>query len=211
MAVLTSSRPLYFGGSFNPAHRAHLICATAAASAGGFDEVILVPTNQPVLKDSDYTLACAADRLAMLELAAADANADDSNRPRFRVNPIELNRPGPTYTIDTVTELCQQHDRTIDWLIGADQLLNLHRWYRFDELMRLTQFWVMQRPGYPIDWDQVDPAARWLRNHVVIVPQMDISATAIRQHVMAGESIDAMVSPHVREYIELHRLYIPQA
>ena len=199
-------RVLHFGGSFNPVHKAHLQCCAAAARAAGFGTVVLVPTGQPLLKIPDYRLASAADRRAMLKRAIAD----QSGAPVFRVDPIELHRVGPSYTIDTVTELRARGEREVHWLIGADQLVNFHRWHRYQELLQLARFWVMARPGYAIDWPSLDPLVQGLADHVVTVPQMDISATEIRRRVAAGEPIDTLVPSEVRKYIEAHRLYIPQ-
>lgn len=195
---------LYFGGSFNPVHRAHLACSAAAATAGGFDRVVLVPTAQPALKNFSL-IAPAADRLAMLQAALTDWRGP----VRFRIDPIELERTGTSYTIDTALALQAAGTGKVNWLIGADQLLNLHRWHRYGELLQTVQFWVMARPGYTIDWSAVDPAARGLAGHVLATPAMDISATMIRDHVRRGLPIDQWVTPGVGEFIRTHRLYIP--
>ncbi len=199
-------RSLCFGGSFNPVHNAHLGCSLAAAKSLQFDRVLLIPSHQPVLKSKSYDLAPAEHRLAMLVLACESMKSCSVD---YDIDPIELTRDGPTYTIDTVNALTVGGGQKIDWLIGADQLLNLHRWHRFEELMRKTQFWIMQRPGYPIDWSQVDDRARLLNDHVVDVPQYDISATQIRESVREGKPIDAWVPANVRQYILTHRLFIP--
>ena len=245
---MTSDRTLFFGGSFNPIHSAHLACSAAAAREAGFAVVVLIPSHQPVHKARAYDFAPAEDRLAMTMLASEAASASLSPGLTYRVDALELERDGPTYTIDTV-EALQQRDvkkdvkkgakkganegvergverdvdkgvvrgvvrgvvksvKKIDWLIGADQLLNLHRWHRFDELMKRTQFWVMQRPGYTIDWQSVDERCMALRERVVSVPQMDVSATAIRQRVREGLPIDHLVPDRVRDYILARKLYI---
>ncbi len=204
--TLASDRTLFFGGSFNPVHLAHLACSRAAARAGGFAHVTLVPCHQPVLKSKAYDLASSEHRLAMLLLAAEEASDRDLT---YAVDPIELTRAGPTYTVDTAEALHGQGRSTVDWLIGADQVLNLHRWHRFPELMRLVRFWVMHRPGYELDWTRVHPDARKLRDNQVEVPQMDISATTIRDRVRAGLRFENLVTTKVREYILAHRLYIP--
>ena len=205
--MIGADRTLFFGGSFNPVHNAHLACARAAALAAGFGQVMLVPAYQPNLKDRTYDLAAAEHRLAMLE-RAAEAAPDET--VRFAVDPIELSRPGPSYTIDTAEALHRRGlSMPINWLIGADQVLHLHRWHRFADLLKHVRFWVMHRPGYEIDWDAVHPDARALREREVEVPQMDVSATDIRARVRAGQPIDHFVSANVREYILAHRLYIP--
>jgi nicotinate-nucleotide adenylyltransferase len=200
-------RKLCFGGSFNPVHKAHLTCSAAAAGAAGFTHVTLIPSRDPPLKTASYELAPADHRLAMLQLAASERDPRASTI--FEVDDIELRPSGPRYTIDTVEALKQRGLDAVHWLIGADQLLNLPRWHRFEELMHAASFWVIARPGYVIDWGQVHPAARELSGRVVLAPAMDISATDIRRRVRAGEPIDDHVSPKVREYILTHRLYIP--
>jgi nicotinate-nucleotide adenylyltransferase len=205
--IIGPDRTLFFGGSFNPVHNAHLACSRAAAVAAGFGRVVLVPAHQPNLKDRAYDLAPAAHRVAMLERAARAASDEVVT---FAVDPIELTRPGPSYTIDTAEALHRQGlSLPIDWLIGADQVLHLHRWHRFADLLARVRFWVMHRPGYDIDWDAVHSDARALRQRQVEVPQMDVSATDIRTRVRAGQPIDHLVPADVREYILAHRLYIP--
>ncbi|HEY0007743.1 MAG TPA: hypothetical protein VGB55_03380, partial [Tepidisphaeraceae bacterium] len=115
---------------------------------------------------------------------------------------------GQTYTFDTVTALLNRGWERVDWLIGADQLLSLHRWHRFEELLRVAQFWVMARPGYKIDWQSVHPAARGLIDHLLPAPAWDLSATTIRSRIRAGQSIDDAVLPQVREYIHARGLYV---
>lgn len=193
---------LYFGGSFNPPHFAHTACAKAAARAAGLDEVILVPTGQSAMKNpADF--APAADRLAMTRLAADAVRGDIT----FAVDAIEVNRPGTSYTVDTVAALCAKDARPVHWLIGADQLLNLNRWHRFEELLRLAKFWVMARPGYVIDWRPLHPTVRALQNNVVTVPQMNVSATEIRRRLRTGESVTGLLTPAVETYIRDRGLY----
>lgn len=199
-------KTLFFGGSFNPVHRGHLACSLSAAKAGGFEKVVLIPSHQPVLKSRAYDLAPAEHRVAMLMLACQSMKGSGVE---YDLDLIELQRSGPSYTYDTVTELGANPHHPIDWLIGADQLLHLHRWYRLADLLQLTRFWIMQRPGYPVDWSNVDPMVRHLQNQVVPVPLLDISATQIRQKIREGQSIQGLVPETVREYILKHRLFIP--
>lgn len=193
---------LYFGGSFNPPHLAHVACSAAAARAAGLGGVILVPTGRPNLKDV-ADVAPPEHRVAMTHLAAANAGSD----VLFAVDDLEIGRPGTTYTFDTVETLAARGVRPVNWLIGADQLLNLHRWHRFEELLETARLWVMARPGYVIDWNTVHPAVEALRDDVVTVPQLDVSATEIRRRLRAGESTDGLLHPAVRAYCDEHRLY----
>jgi nicotinate-nucleotide adenylyltransferase len=202
-------RTLCYGGSFNPVHNAHLACSLASARALRAERVLMIPSHQPVLKSRAYDLAAPEHRVAMLMLAIESAREQD--QVAYDLDTVELERDGPTYTIDTAHALLARPgwSTPIDWLIGADQLLNLHRWHRFDELLRLVQFHVMLRPGYAIDWARVDPRAQPLGDRVVPIPQIDLSATQIRARIRAGQSVDGLVPPRVREYIRAHALYLP--
>ena len=147
-------------------------------------------------------IADRADREAMLP-DAAEFDVE------FDVDPIEIDRDGPTYTYDTASALHERGVSPINWLIGADQVLSLHRWRRYDELLQRVQFWVMARPGYAIDWSAVDPKARYLANYVLPAPAMDVSATMIRRRIAQGVPVDEWLSPGVDQYIRAHSLYIP--
>ena len=124
-----NANDLYFGGTFNPPHTTHVACARAAAKACGLRGVVLVPTGRPNLKDP-RDVAPPADRLAMARLAAEDATHADPACP-FAVNDLEVARGGVTYTIDTVETLRARGLAVVNWLIGADQLRQLHHWRRW--------------------------------------------------------------------------------
>jgi nicotinate-nucleotide adenylyltransferase len=192
--------PLFFGGSFNPVHHGHLICARAAAEAGGFDRVVLVPTGQPPHKPGAADLAPAGDRLKMCELAVSGSRL-------FRVEEIETRRQGPSYTIETVQMLAERRIGKINWLIGADMLLYLPHWHRVSELLNQVTFVVMARPGSVIDWEALPPNIRQLEERVVPAPMLEISATEIRRRVAAGLSIDYLTPPAVCRYIRDRGLY----
>lgn len=195
-----SGPDLYFGGAFNPPHVAHVRCALAAAKAAGLGRVVLVPTGQPTLKTTADVVP-ASDRLEMVRLAAAEAGDG------VRVDDREVRRAGTTYTVDTAEALAAEGVSPVNWLIGADQLLNLHRWHRFEDLLRRVRFRVMARPGYAIDWSAVSPAVRPLAADVVTVPQIDVSATEIRRRLHAGEPVAGLLSPTVEAYVRAHGLY----
>src|SRR5579864_6055283 len=118
---------LYFGGSFNPIHYGHLICARAVAEASGSDRLVLIPTAQSPHKPGFGDAAPAIHRLQMCRLAVKE-------QPLFEVSDIELGRGGPSYTIDTAAELATRGEHPIRWLIGADMLLDLPHWHRAAEL-----------------------------------------------------------------------------
>lgn len=190
---------LHFGGSFNPPHLGHLICARAVAEARGFGQVVLLPSSQPPHKPGDTSLAPAVDRLAMCRLAVADD-------PLFAVDDLEIRRDGPSYTIDTVRLLRQRQER-VCWLIGADMAAILPQWRQSQELLEEVEFVLMARPGWAFDWGKLPEPYRKLRHHVVAAPLIEISATDIRRRIAAGLPIRYLVSPAVEQYIEQHGLY----
>jgi nicotinate-nucleotide adenylyltransferase len=188
------------GGSFNPIHVGHLICARAAAEAMGLDCVTLIPSAQPPHKPNDSSIAPAADRLAMCRLAVAED-------PFFAVDDRELHRAGPSYTLDTVRQLRQDDAGEIYWLIGADMLAILPQWHQPQSLLQEVAFVIMARPGWRFDWGQLPREYQSLQSRVVSVPQIDISATAIRRRVGEGKPITYLVPPSVERYIHQHGLY----
>jgi nicotinate-nucleotide adenylyltransferase len=191
---------LYFGGSFNPIHHAHLICARAVAEKRQFERVILVPTAQAPHKSADADLAAPADRLQMCQLVASNSNL-------FKTSDIELRRGGHSYTVQTVRELKKFTSEPIHWLIGADMLLYLPQWREPLELLREVQFVVMARPGFTIDWSKLPLEYQHLNSHVVEAPLIDISASDIRRRVRLGLSIEYLTPPAVCDYIHSHSLY----
>ncbi|HEY2585783.1 MAG TPA: nicotinate-nucleotide adenylyltransferase [Tepidisphaeraceae bacterium] len=191
---------LFFGGSFNPIHHGHLICARAVAEAIGYEQVVLIPTGQSPHKPVTPELAPALDRLEMCRLAV-------TSDPIFEVNDIELKRLGASYTIDTVQELVRLTGTKPYWLIGADMLLYLPKWHRATELVEQTNFVVMARPGWNLDWQTLPPEFRPLQHSVVEAPMIDIRATDLRQRVASGRSIDYFTPPAVCAYIRDRGLY----
>ena len=193
---------LCFGGSFNPIHNAHLLCAQAVAGKCGYDRLLLIPNAQPPHKPDTFDLASAKDRLAMAYLAAPLVE-----RVQCEVSDIETRRTGPSYTIDTAQQLREFGMDVIYWLIGADMLLYLPKWHRATELLQQVHFIVMARPGWTIDWSALPPEFRQLESHLVEAPLIDIKATDIRRRVREHEPIDHLVPPPVARYIEEHQLY----
>jgi nicotinate-nucleotide adenylyltransferase len=192
---------LCFGGSFNPVHNGHLICARAVAEAKGFDHVLLIPNARSPLKphDPDWVEPC--HRLRMCELAVA-------RDPLFTVDDIELNRPPPSYTIDTVRELKRTRGwKELSWLIGADMVEVLPRWHDPIALMCETNFVVMARPGWTFDWEKLPAEYRALRDHVVEAPLIEIGATEIRKRVREGKLVRYLTPDPVVDYIRENALF----
>lgn len=186
-----------FGGSFDPVHNAHVALARSALEALALDEVRWIPAGHPWQKTR--TLADAAHRQAMVALAIED-------EPRFVLDPIELQRPGPSYMLDTVTELqAAQPDAQWFLIIGQDQQAGLPTWHGAEELTRRVTLAVAQRPGAPGDVHSLLLAGSVV--HTVPLPPMALSSTEVRKRCAAGQAIDHLVSPKVARYIGQHGLY----
>ena len=190
---------LCLGGSFNPIHVGHLICARHAAETLGYRGVRLVPAAANPHKGS-ADLAGAADRLRLCELAV-------EGDPFFTVDGREARRPGPSYTFDTAAELAAETGQRVAWLIGTDLLPRLHTWHRFDELLETVDLVVMRRAGHPIELAGLHPRVAGLAGRAVVVPAIDITATAIRSRVKSGVSIAYFVPLAVEREIFDRRLY----
>ena len=187
-----------FGGSFDPVHRAHLALASAALHELQLDEVHWVPAGQPWQKSR--TLTDATHREAMLRLALA-------GEPRFVLDRIEIERPGPSYTIDTLKALQAAHPDT-QWflLIGQDQYAGLHTWHGWTQLLSRVVLAVANRPG---DLRAIHPDVMRQPHRVVPLPMLDISATEVRARAATGQDLTPLVPPEVARYIESHGLYRP--
>jgi nicotinate-nucleotide adenylyltransferase len=191
---------LCMGGSFNPIHIGHLIVARTIAEAKGFAKIILIPSAQPPHKPASADLADPAHRLAMCQLVS-------HSDPLFETDALELDRAGPSYTLDTALEFRRRGWSEIHWLIGADMLQILPKWHRYEELLKQVTFWIAQRPGYEINWQNLTPSVQALRANVVCAPLVDISATDIRQRAREGRSLRYLVPAEVERYIFEQHLY----
>jgi len=192
-------RRLVFGGSFNPIHHGHLLCSRAVAEKAGFDRITLIPSAQPPHK-SAASVAASADRLAMCQLAVA-------GDPLFEVDDIEIHRQGSSFSFDTAAELTARDNGPVHWLIGADMLMYLPKWYRAIELLNKIDFVVIARPGWTLDWETLPSEFRHLRDNVVEAPLIEISASDIRARVAVGRPVRYMMPDAVCEYIEKRGLY----
>jgi len=183
-----------FGGSFDPIHHGHLIVARVAAESLGLDEVRFMPAREQPFKHGRHA-APAADRAVMLELAIAGS-------PGFAVERAELERPGPSYTVDTLESLRAREPRAaFTLLLGADAAAELGAWHRAGELPSLARIVVLARPGTPVPSSPLIAAS-------LEVPAVDISATEIRRRARAGLPVRYWVPDAVAEYMARHRLYL---
>ena len=185
-----------FGGTFDPPQLAHLALARAARDALQLAEVRWIPSGQPWQKA--HAVTPAQHREAMVRLAIAGERG-------FVLERCEIERTGPSYTLQTVQEL-QQAERGAQWVlvIGADQYNNLHTWRGWRELLGLVTLAVAQRPGVVM---RPDPDVARVPHQAVPLPPMPISATDIRARVQRGESISGLVADTVASYIDQHHLY----
>jgi len=201
-------RLLCLGGSFNPVHVGHLICARFAAERAGFGGVRLVvaQVNPHKLGPADAAdLAPADDRLSMCQAVAA-------GDPFFTVDARELARPGPSYTLETARSLLADGSEPgprVAWLIGTDHLPRLHGWHGFADggLSDVVEFVVMRRAGHPVDLGPLDPRVRAIAERSVEVPQIEVSSTLVRRRVRAGRSVAHLTPPDVVGHIERGGLY----
>ncbi|HEY8257325.1 MAG TPA: nicotinate-nucleotide adenylyltransferase [Gemmatimonadales bacterium] len=185
------------GGSFDPIHNGHLIVGQVAAEALKLDSLRFVPAREQPFKQGRHG-APAEARAAMLELALADM-------PGMAVEPIELTRPGPSYTVDTLRSLrAREPGAEFVLLLGADAAADFPAWREASEIPRLARVIVFARPGTEV------PSLPAMAD-TVRVPAIDISATEIRQRVRDGRSIRHWVPDAVAEYVAWHRLYLDPA
>lgn len=198
-----------FGGSFDPIHNGHLHIARAFADELGLDNVIFLPAGEPYHKTALRTPA--TRRLAMVEAAiAGDA--------RFAASDVDMVREGATYSVDTV-QIFRQHfaDAELWWLMGMDSLLQLHTWKSWRTFARLTHIAVAARAGQSLNLappelcDWLGEALQQGSLKILSAPLWDVSSSAIRQRVAAGESVGDEVPAAVGRLIEEWGLYRGEA
>jgi nicotinate-nucleotide adenylyltransferase len=185
-----------FGGTFDPVHAAHLEVADAVRTGLGLDRMLLVVANQPWQKEDDRTLTPAEDRFAMVEAAVSD-------RPGLEPSRMEIDRGGPTYSIDTVRELQQDHPGAELFLVvGSDVVGGLTTWHEEPALRELVTLAVVGRPGTP----PVPIPSGW---HAVAVPvaPFDVSSTELRERLEAGLPVDRWIPDGVIRCIRRRGLY----
>jgi len=193
------------GGTFDPIHYGHLIAAQSAAEELSLDQVLFIPCGIPPHKDM-ATVAPAADRHALTRLATED-------NPLFQVSTVELDRPGPSYTVHTLDQLTALYpDDRLFVVVGLDAFAGVAGWYESERLFRLAEFVVVSRPGYngTLLEESLGALAPWQRERVlsVSIPSLDISSTELRDRVRRGRSIRYLVPEAVRHYIKENRLYL---
>ncbi len=195
------------GGTFDPVHRGHLALAREAWTELDLAHVLFVPNADPPHKQSRVVTA-AVHREAMVALAIA-------SEPAFLLSRLELERPGPSYAVDTVAELAarsRDEGRPEPWFVlSAEVLDDFHEWRQPDRILDLCRIAVAPRPGAePLDrdWVMTHYPGREDRFAFLPGPELDIASTTIRERVRVGLPIDDLVPTAVARYIEAERLYV---
>ncbi len=199
---MTRRRVGVLGGTFDPIHHGHLFSAAAAAAAVGLERVLLVPAAQSPFKPQ--AMAPATDRLAMARLVAAED-------PLLEVSTVDLDRPPPSYTVDTLATLAARQPET-DWylILGTDALQELLEWREPERLLDLCRVVAVSRPGYPLELPLAAAARlgpRVARITLVRMPLLEISSTDLRRRLAQGEPVRYLLPASVERYIRARGLY----
>jgi nicotinate-nucleotide adenylyltransferase len=186
------------GGTFDPIHHGHLVAASEVAQLYELDEVIFVPTGEPWQK-SDREVSPAEHRYLMAVIATA-------SNPRFWVSRADIDRAGPTYTIDTIRDIAAQRPGAdLYFITGADALNQILSWKQAEEALRMARFIGVTRPGYELSDDHLPTDSV----HLLDVPAMAISSSDCRDRVARGHPVWYLVPDGVVQYINKHHLYRP--
>jgi nicotinate-nucleotide adenylyltransferase len=188
------------GGTFDPIHHGHLLTAEEAAVQFGLDQVVFVPTGEPWMKQV-REVSPAEHRYLMTVIATA-------SNPRFSVSRIEIDREGPTYTVDTLRTLQGLHpDAELFFVTGADAMLEIFDWRDPEEVLSLAHFIAATRPGYDLAHFEEEAPTAHPNVSVMNIPALAISSTDIRDRVREGRPIRYLVPEGVKSYIEKAGLY----
>ena len=193
---MSARRVGIMGGTFDPIHHGHLVAASEVADQFGLDEVVFVPTGEPYQK-SERQISPAEHRYLMTVIATA-------SNPRFMVSRVDIDRPGPTYTIDTIRDIATLHPGAqLFFITGADALSQILSWHDHAQVLRMARFIGVTRPGYELSDAHLPTDAVTL----IDVPAMAISSSAVRARVHDRRPIWYLVPDGVVQYIGKHRLY----
>jgi nicotinate-nucleotide adenylyltransferase len=193
-----------FGGTFDPIHCGHLAVAEGVQSALNLHRIIFIPTGQPWLKE-DMAISAAEHRVQMVRLAIAGKSG-------FELSTIEVERPGPSYTVDTLGVLRRQlgTEANLFFLLGSDALADFPKWKEPGRIIEMCQLVAFGRPGVALPvLSRFEKTVPGISQRVIFAetPDVDVSATEIRTRIAQGLSVDGMVPPAVEQYIEENHLY----
>jgi nicotinate-nucleotide adenylyltransferase len=184
------------GGTFDPIHHGHLVAASEVSTLYDLDEVIFVPTGEPWQK-SERRVSPAEHRYLMTVIATA-------SNPRFWVSRVDIDRAGPTYTIDTIRDIAEQRPGAeLFFITGADALAQILSWKQAEDALKIAHFVGVTRPGYELSDEHLPNASVTL----VDVPAMAISSSDCRARVAGGRPVWYLVPDGVVQYISKHHLY----
>ncbi len=192
------------GGTFDPIHYGHLLMAEEARIAFALDRVLFVPNGRPAHKKV-YTVSSPEDRYAMTLLATA-------SNPDFSCSRLELDRPGPSYTIDTLRAVRQRHPDldALYFITGADAVLEILTWHEYDQLAQECRFIAVTRPGFVLErLAEIADKAFLDRVSFLPIPGLEISSTDLRRRVREGRSLKYLTPEPVEAYIRQQGLYRP--
>jgi len=187
------------GGTFDPPHWGHVLLAEALRTALDIQQIVFVPANIPPHK-SDENITDAEHRVRMLERVCA-------HDPYFQIDTREINRKGPSYSIDTIREVKAefQLDRNeVGFFIGSDNFVDLSSWKESDQLVRLCRILVANRPGFAVS----DDLSYYDDVEFIQMPLIELSSSQVRERVNQGRSIRFFVLPGVEQYIRENKLYL---
>jgi len=192
------------GGTFDPPHAGHLTLGEVALSDLGLDKVLFIPAGEPWRREG-REISPAEDRLAMTRLAI-------EGKPGFEASAIEIERPGPTYTVDTLGELLARYgpETELYVILGQDALLDLPNWKEPGRIIALAPLAVALRsPGRDFDVTELEGAVPGISRRLIVLPMsyVDVSATALREWARKGVDLGDLVPAAVQAYIREHGLY----
>lgn len=188
-----------YGGTFDPIHNGHLHVIKQLLSSNRVEKIIVVPSGAPLLRDEPT--ASAADRLAMCDLAISKLNESSEYSGRVEVSPLEVERDGPSFAIDTVEALMKRYPGVeFAWIIGSDAYRKIDQWHESERLQELLSFIVIERPDTSGEDDD--------EFSLLDIDALEISATEIRARLARGESVSHIVPSTVLAHIEKKGLYV---
>ena len=186
-----------YGGTFDPIHNGHLHLIDELTRSGDFDKFIVIPSGIPSQK---VAIASAADRLAMTKLAVSEMLGSNH---LYEVDDCEIKRLGPSFAIDTATEISNRYpEYEIYWIVGSDTVSTLAKWHKFEELAKIVKFIIIERPGFKLN--EYPAELKFERREI---EAKDISASEIRNEIQNGKDVSKLVPKSVLKYIFENRLY----
>lgn len=200
--MTTPQRIGIMGGTFDPIHHGHLVAASEVQDLYGLDIVIFVPTGDPWQK-AGRRVSAAEDRYLMTVIATA-------SNPRFVVSRVDIDRGGPTYTVDTIRDLRQQFpEAELFFITGADALASIATWQDWDKMLDMAHFVGVTRPGYVLNADFI-PTTHHGNVSLLDIPAMAISSTDCRRRAEQNRPVWYLVPDGVVQYIQKRGLYRPE-